>query len=136
MGDDAPDPVALIVDAQDAYRDAAAAGRPSPLGIGTQAVDAAVQGDKYSGSIVGRRFQFSHGIGTSFQIGQSIGAILACHNLFRVSAVFRCNQESGTGQSLIGVSGVNLSDCETVSFPDDTQFARSEEHTSELQSQR
>ena len=73
--------------------------------------------------IVGRRFQFCHGIGTSFQIGQSIGAILACHNLFRVSAVFRCNQESGTGQSLIGVSGVNLSDCETVSFPDDTQFA-------------
>ena len=34
MGDDAPDPVALIVDAQDAYRDAAAAGRPPPLGIG------------------------------------------------------------------------------------------------------
>ena len=51
MGDDAPDPVALIVDAQDAYRDAAAAGRPAPLGIGTQAVDAAVQGDKHSGSI-------------------------------------------------------------------------------------
>ena len=73
--------------------------------------------------VVGRRFQLSHGIGASFQIGQSIGAVLACHNLFRVGAIFRCYQESGARQSLVGISRINLSDRETIFFSDDTQFA-------------
>jgi len=44
MGDDAPDTVGLVIDTQDPNRDPGAAGRAAALGVGTQAVDAAVQG--------------------------------------------------------------------------------------------
>ena len=46
MGDDAPDAVRFVVDAQDADGDTGAAGRAAALGVGTQAVDAAIQGHK------------------------------------------------------------------------------------------
>src|SRR5699024_6243088 len=48
VGDDAPDPVVLVVDAQDPHRRSGAPGRPAALGIGTQAVDAAVQGHEHA----------------------------------------------------------------------------------------
>ena len=51
MGDDAPDTVGLVIDTQDPNRDPGAAGRAAALGVGTQAVDAAVQGHKYAAEI-------------------------------------------------------------------------------------
>ena len=51
MGDDAPDAVGLVVDAQDAHGDPGAAGWPAALGVGTQAVDAAVQGHEDAGEV-------------------------------------------------------------------------------------
>lgn len=51
MGDDAPDAVRLVVDAQDADGNTGAAGRTAAFGMGTQAVDAAVQGYEYTAEI-------------------------------------------------------------------------------------
>lgn len=46
MGNRAPDAVALVVDAQDTDRHASAPGRTAAGRMGTQAVNAAIQGDE------------------------------------------------------------------------------------------
>ena len=46
IGDGPPDAVALMVDAQDADRHTSSPGRTAAGRMGTQAVDAAIQGDK------------------------------------------------------------------------------------------
>ena len=50
MGDGTPDPVALVVDAQDPHGDPAAPGRAATLGVGAEAVDP-VQRNEYAGSV-------------------------------------------------------------------------------------
>ena len=48
MGDDAPNPVVLMIDAQDSYCRPGASGRPAALGVSTKTVDSAVQRHKYA----------------------------------------------------------------------------------------
>lgn len=48
MGDDAPNPVVLMIDTQDPYCRPGASGRPAALGVSTKAVDSAVQRHKHA----------------------------------------------------------------------------------------
>ena len=51
MGDGAPDPAFLRVDAEDSDSDTGASGRSAAGRIRTQAIDAAIERDEYTGEI-------------------------------------------------------------------------------------
>ena len=70
-----------------------------------------------------RRLQFNDRISVRVQGREGIGSICSSHHFLGKGAVDGLDEESGTGQSLAGVGGVDLADSQLILLSGDGQLA-------------